>query len=117
MAVIAPTVTPIQELGENAHVISWTFTEADTCTEIAMGGSAVRSVQIAGTFGGSTVLVQGSNDGTNYATLTDPQGTAISKSTAAIEQIEEVTRFVKPSASGGTAQSVTVTLFLVKRGR
>ena len=71
-----------------------------------------RSVQLTGTFGNATVLIQGSNDGTNYVTLTDPQGNALSFTTAGLEQIEEATRYIKPTSSGGDGtQSVTVTIF------
>lgn len=118
MATITPTISEVKAYEENSRIVSWTpFTEADTCTAVEMPGFTIRSIQIAGTFGSATVLAQGSNDGTNYATLSDPQGNAISKTTAALEQIEEVTRYIKPTASGGTGQSLTVTLLLVRRGR
>ena len=49
----------------------------------AAGGSD-RSAQIVGTFDSATITIEGSNDGTNYTTLTDPQGNALSFTTAAI---------------------------------
>jgi hypothetical protein len=62
-----------------------------------MPGFADRAIQVGGTFGaGGTVVIEGSIDGTNYVTLTDPQGNAISKTAAAIEEIaslaEEIQR-------------------------
>ena len=113
MAVITPTVTEIKGYGERAHVVQWAaIGDSDTCTAVEMPGHTVRSAQIAGTFGSATIVIQGSNDGTNYATLTDPQGNAISKTTAAIEQILENTRYIRPSTSGGTGSSINVTLLL-----
>lgn len=121
MAAVAPTITDIKAFGDNAHVVSWTplTTTNDTGTAIEMAGSSIRSIQFAGTFGaGGTIVLQGSNDGTNYVTLTDPQGTAISKTAAAIEQIEEVTRYIRPFVSAGDGTtSLTATLCLVRRGR
>ena len=60
-----------------------------------------RCVSITGTFGGATVTLQGSNDDTNYFTLTDQQTVAISKTAAALEQVNELPRFVKPVVTGG----------------
>ena len=40
-------------------------------------------------------------DGTNWQTLTDPQGNVISKTSASIEAITEATRFVRPRVSAG----------------
>lgn len=90
-------------------------------TWAAMGGSDVgdavgfpqnadKCVQIDGTFGSATVVIQGSNDGSKWFTLTDPQGNAISKTSAALEQIEEVPLYIRPSISGGTGSSINVRL-------
>lgn len=77
-----------------------------------------RSVQIEGTFDSATVVLQGSNDGTNWYTLTDPQGNAISKTSAALEQISEATRYIRPSvSSAGGSTSLTVTVFAAGGGR
>ncbi len=65
-------------------------------------GGGDRSVQFDGTFSGTTIVLQGSNDGTNWFTLADPQGNAISKSSAALEAVLEYVAYVRPSVSGGT---------------
>lgn len=76
------------------------------------------SVQITGTFGtGGSVTLLGSNDGTNYVALTDPQGNAITKTAAGLEQVEELVRYIKPSVTAGDGTtSLTVTL-LARRNR
>jgi hypothetical protein len=118
MSVISPTISAIKAYEENTNIVEWTpVTEADTCAPVEMPGFTVRSIQIDGTFGGATVTFQGSNNGTTYATLSDPQGNAISKTSAAIEQVEEVTRYVKPVLAGGSSTSLKMTLLLVRRGR
>lgn len=62
---------------------------------------ADKTVQFVGTFGGATVALQGSNDGVNWESLTDPQGNAISKTSAALETVTENTLFIRPLVSGG----------------
>jgi hypothetical protein len=75
---------------------------------------ANKSVQVVGTFGTATIIIQGSNDGTNWVTLSDPQGTAISKTAAFIEQILENTRFVRPLVSTGAGADLDV-FFVAQR--
>jgi hypothetical protein len=95
------------------HVITWTpLTEADTATAVSFAASADRSVQVTGAFGAATVILEGSNDGTTFFPLNDPFGTAISFTAAGGAGVAEATRFVRPSASGGTGQSLTIRLFV-----
>ena len=98
----------------NVYTITWEGVgNADVGAPAAMAGGSDRSVTMTGTFGSATVVLQGSNDGTNWFTLTDPQGSAISKTSAAMEGIVELTRFIRPSSSGGTGTDVDV-IVLVK---
>ncbi len=68
------------------------------------------SVQIGGTFGAATVVLQGSNDGVTFATLKDLAGNDISATSAAYFEFSSGAAFVKPSISGGTGDSINVTL-------
>lgn len=65
-----------------------------------------------GTFGGATVTLQGSLDGTNWATLTDAQGNAISVTSAALEAVTELVRYIRPVVTGGSGTDVTVLLLM-----
>lgn len=114
MAVVTPTITRVDDGGVRAvYLVQWSnIGDADTCTAVPMSGGSDRSVQITGTFSSATVVIQGSNDGTNYAPLTDPQGNAISKTAASLEAISELTRYIKPTTSGGSSSSVTVSLLI-----
>jgi len=119
MAEVAATRTPMTAFNErNCHIIEWAhLTNANTTAEaIEMGGFSDRSIQIEGTWDGATVVLKGSNDGANYQTLTDPQGNAISfTSSDRIEQIMELTRYIKPVMSGqGASTDITVTVFMKK---
>ncbi len=68
---------------------------------------------IFGTWGGGSITLKGSNDGTNYYPLTDPQGNAITKTADSLEQITELTQFIKPEITAGDATtSLTVKLLL-----
>ena len=114
MATVAATYTRDGTFGNNVHIVSWaplTTTNSDG-SPLEMPGSADRSVQITGTFGaGGTVVIEGTIDGTNYVTLTDPQGNAISKTAAAIEAISELVRKIRPRVTAGDGTtSITVTM-------
>jgi hypothetical protein len=92
---------------------TWTLSAGETGDAVAMPGHADRSVQVFGTFGGATVIFEGSNEAspTTYATLNDPFGTALSKTLAGLFGIAEMVRYFRPRVSGGSGTSVTVILF------
>jgi hypothetical protein len=107
---------------QGVTIVQWANVgNADTCTPLPLGAHADRSVQVTGTFDGASVKIDGTNDASlAYFPLTDPQGNAISISafpagyTAAGEAISEATQFIKPVVSGGTAPSLTITLYVRK---
>jgi len=75
--------------------------------------AATRSVQVSGTFGaGGNCIIEGSNDGTTWATLMNSLGTALATITAAvIHDIAQNTRFLRPRVSAGdgtTALKITI---------
>lgn len=114
MATITAIITRVPE---NPSGDTWIATwpamgNADTGTSVAMSGSSDRTVHITGTFGSATVVFQGSNDGTNWVTLADPQGNTLSKTSASIEAVLELTRYVRPVTSGGTGTAVDVILLM-----
>lgn len=60
------------------------------------------TLQVSGTFGaGGTVLLEGSNDGTNYSTLKDVGGTAISITDTSIARLEGIPQYIRPRVSAG----------------
>jgi len=117
MATRAATVTRIETYGDKAHVISWAgLLNGDDGAPIEMPGSADRSIQFQGTFGvGGTIVLEGSNNGTDYHPLTDPQGNDISKTAADLEAVTELTRFIRPRVSAGDGSTTLVATLLVKR--
>jgi hypothetical protein len=96
------------------RVITVTAVGGDTSGPIAFGAWADASVQFAGSFGTSTVSIEGSNDGTNWAVLNDAQGNALSAvNTGKIEQILESVRYKRVVVSAGTG-AVSVIFYLRK---
>jgi hypothetical protein len=66
------------------------------------------TMQATGTFGGATIELHGSVDGTNYAALNDLSGTAIGLTAAGIASIGDAVLYIKPVISGGTSSDVDV---------
>lgn len=76
---------------------------------------ADRSIQFTGTFGGATVVLQGSNDGTNYFTLKDPFGNDVSVTAAALVQVLEVTLHTRPKVTGGDGTTALAAVLLARK--
>lgn len=107
------TVDPTFVDGEGRTTIAtWVLGAGDDGYPVRYAGAADRTVQIVGTFGGATVTLQGSLDGTNWATLTDAQGNAISVTSAALEAVTELVRYIRPVVTGGSGTDVTVLLLM-----
>lgn len=98
-----------------AAAYRWTdLSTADTAAPVKiqnMQGLA-GSAQVTGTFGGATIALQASNDGTNYVTMKDSTGTAITFTAAGMAEFSTAALFIKPASSGGTDDNVTVTIVL-----
>lgn len=72
-----------------------------------------RSVQVIGEFGTGSVVIEGSLDGENWSTLSDPQGNALSIQSAKIEAILEAVLYIRPRVAGGDVTTdVAVLIFL-----
>lgn len=119
MATRAKAITTLQTRGDRVWISSWTgLTQAtaDDGEAFEMPGAADRSVQVVGTFGaGGSVRLEGSNDGTNYAVLSDPQGNALDITTAKIEAITELTRYIRPRVTAGDGTTALAVTVLVRR--
>lgn len=106
------------EITTRAILVTWTgLLNGDDGAPYEGGDWGDRTVQFAGTFGaGGTIVLEGSNDGTTYFTLTDPQSTAISKTAAGLEQVVELPRYMRPRVTAGDGStSLVCTLYMVRR--
>lgn len=90
-------------IAQQVHLYAWlAVANGDTGAPITLDNRVDLTVTIDGTFGtGGSCTLKGSNDGTNYYALTDPQGTAITRTTAAIKQVTEAPRYVRPEVTAG----------------
>lgn len=89
-------------------------TKDDVCAALGPEWApwADRSVQAAGTFDAGELAWQGSNDGTNWATLTTPAGTDAKLSAAGLKQVLDAALNSKPVLTGaGVSADITVTVF------
>lgn len=94
-------------------IATWTgITEADTGSAITVPREVEGvTIQTTGDFTTSgAVTLEGSNNGTDYATLKDPGGTDIVMTTTAIWRLESIPLFIRPRATAGSAVSMNVVL-------
>lgn len=100
-----------------AEVVTWSaMATGDTINswEGKALAPAVASLQISGTFGGATCTLQVSNDGSTWFTAKDTQGNAVTATTDTFFELSIAARFLRPSLSGGSGNSVDA--ILVMRG-
>lgn len=114
MSTITPTYPAPSgsESFTNVRQYKWAMTGADTGVAVMNGNFGDKTISVIGGVwtGPTTLLVEGSNDGTNFITLTDPQGNAISKTADFIETIEENPLYIRVRSSGGTTNALPVIL-------
>lgn len=120
MATLNYSSDSVKTFRDRVLIVTWsplTHTGSDQGAPLEMPGFADRSVQVSGTFGsGGSVRIEGSNDGTNYAVLTDPQGNALDITAAKIEAIMELTRYIRPRVTAGDGSTSLTVSMLIKRG-
>lgn len=117
------TVTRVLEKLSNergpVHLVTWTplTTTNNDGQAVEISASGGRCVQVFGTFGaGGTLVIQGSNDNSNWATLSDPNGNALSFTAARIDTIVgEITRYIRPNVTGGDGTTSLSCLLLLRR--
>lgn len=97
--------------------ITWgPFTSADSAASYFIGDFEALTVQFLGTFDSATAVFAGSMDDTNYSTLSNQAGTAISHTSAVVKCVAEHAAYIKPTFSGGGgSQSITVVANVTRR--
>lgn len=101
---------------ERAYVFTWGGLAAgETGDAVEFVSYVDRSFQVTGTFGGASIVLEGSNNGTDYEILNDPQGNQISLSAHGLKQVEEVTRYVHPRVVGGDGTTNLAVNLLARR--
>lgn len=103
-------------IGRSSYMTEWSgLTNGDDGEPSNLFGAADRSVQVTGTFGvGGSLRIEGSNDGTNYAVLTDPQGNDLDIIEAKIEAVTENVRYIRPRVTAGDGTTSLAVHILMK---
>lgn len=70
------------------------------------------SVQVTGTFGGSTVTLQVSNDGTNWVTARGLDTSDITFTSGGYREFSLSAAYLRPSISGGSGSGLAVVMVL-----
>lgn len=78
-------------------------------------GWAERSIQVHGTFDTGVLTMQGSNDGSNWFTLTDTEGAPLIFSEAGLRQTRQAPLYTRPLMTGASGtDSLTVTMIATR---
>lgn len=101
-----PTVNGVVTRSGDGSVITVVYADmanGDVGAPIDFPEWADRSVHVEGSpFGtNGTLEWQGSNDGSNYRALTDPQGNALDIQSNKVESISEMTNYQRPAVTDG----------------
>ena len=115
MATIIPTTD--RNTAAGGVLVTWNaMATGDSGAEFALNAAADITIQVTGTFSGSTVTFQGSNDGTNWHALTQRGSTTNMAFTAAANHIcQEMPAFIRPNITGGTGSGFKVTAAIFYR--
>jgi len=110
-------ISPTKSIVDGVPTLRWddvsTTTDTPLKFTITEQWGLAGCVQAVGTLGGATVALQMSNDGTNWASIKDLQGTVVALS--AVTQISEFTcsaAYIRPSVTGGTGDNVDIIVVL-----
>jgi hypothetical protein len=115
MATRSPVTTFPFETSLDVAVTTWSgLLTGDDGEPVRLAVYSDRSIQVAGTFGGASVTIGGSNDGETYHALTDTAGDPLTLTTGALKQIVELPIFIKPRVFGGDG---TTNLKVILSGR
>ncbi len=123
MATRTYTTNRLDSVGDDVQVVTWSGllqSSTDDGTPFKSPGWSDRSVQVLGTLGtGGSVRMEGSNVATpgasDWATLTDPQGNALDIASLKIEQISELTLWIRPRITAGDGTTNLSVILLARR--
>lgn len=110
-------------VSRGVHKTEWTSLVSPTGVAGGNVGDAAsepalryKTVAVTGTFGSSTVTIQGANHATGpWLTLNDPSSTALTFTADRMEMILENPQFIRPIVTG-TGGAVDVTVIMVSHG-
>lgn len=98
---------------DSVVVITWSgLGNGDTGAPATIGRYEGKTVQVTGTFGsGGNVDIEGSNDNSNWGTLTDESGNTSAFTDETPKFIQQSPLYMRPNVSAGDSNTdLTVTL-------
>lgn len=102
-----PTVTGTDSIYQMSHRLrTWTpLTTANpdgNPINYASNGMGGVTFQVTGTWGaGGALVIEGSNDGTNFFTLSDQANAALTLSANGLKTVRDTPMFIRPRVTGG----------------
>lgn len=107
MATVSPTIS---KLADVPRVVWSGIVTGDTINSFALTNQLglAGSVQISGTFGGATVTLQHSNDGTTWFDAKDLNNATVSATANGMFEVSLSSLYFRPAISGGSGNSVNV---------
>ena len=114
MATLNATINRTVTVDDSVIVVSWAAlaTNGDLGDTQSFAQFSDKTFIVSGSFTGApTVVIEGSNDGTNWQPLSNRQGTAMSFTAAGMNTSQDRPVYVRPRVSaGGGGASVLVTV-------
>lgn len=117
MAAITPTSnhpTVLPSIAINGKLWETLTTTNDVGTPVQISRRTDRTVQVVGTFDGCTVAIEGSLDGTNYSTLNDLQGSALTFTSARLEGVSEYVTWIRPHITVAGSGGADIDVYLIE---
>lgn len=110
------TINPVEATNGECQTVTWTGVTTTTDTPTAYGplnrgmGASRAACMFSGTFDSTTAVLQGSIDGTVWATVLDIAGDAVSATAAKLQEFTSSALYFRPSVTGGGTDNVNITL-------
>lgn len=112
MATINATINKGITVDDSVFMIQWDnlANSGDVGDQQSYAAYSDKTFIVTGTFAGSAVvLIEGSNDGTNWVTLSNRQGSPMSFSAAGMNTSQDRPVYVRPKLTAGVSASIRVT--------
>jgi hypothetical protein len=99
---------------DNTLLFKWVdLADGDDGEPMSASAFADKTVQavpspVAGSFGGGAVVIEGSHDKVNWATLSDLQGNSLSLNNTRLEVVPEHPLWLRPRVSSGSGVKLDV---------
>ena len=115
MATVSPAFDFVQAQAAKVPRVTWAdIVTGDTLVSfpVAAQAAVAGAVQFGGTFGGATIGLQVSNDGTTFFDMKDLGGTVVAATAAGLFEFTTAAMYIRPVVTGGAANAIDVTVVL-----